>query len=451
MATAKDETLSIQAILDFLSTGVWRVRVRQKRPMQTFCIRILRILVLSVKNFGDNKCTLRAASLTFYTLLSIVPVLAMVFAVAKGFGFEHSMERKILEFAEGQEVAVRRLIEFARNLLENTSGGLIAGAGVVVLFWSVVRLLSSIELAFNEIWGVQRTRTWVRKLSDYMFFVIIAPIFFMTASSATVVVTAEVQNLARSSSFFEALGWVALTVLHVLPLILVWTLFVFMYLFMPNCKVRWASALLGGIVAGSLFQLTQWGYIAFQVGVTRYGAIYGSFAALPLFLIWLNMSWLIVLYGAELSFARQHVDTYEFEPDCRAASLSVRKLFALGTVQACVKRFDSGGGAPTAEELSAELGAPIRLLNQLIEELLGAGVLSEVVRGESRGVEVRGYQPALPTDKVTVQDVLDRLEDCGQKELPMEESSAFKNIEASLAQLREVAARSEGNVRLRDL
>ncbi|MCX8037940.1 MAG: YihY family inner membrane protein [Candidatus Sumerlaeia bacterium] len=431
-----------------LDRDLWRIRRKDVPAHRYFWLRQLRVLVLSLREFNRSKCTLHASALTFYTLLSIVPLLAMAFGVAKGFGLAEILEAAIRENMQGQDEVVNRVIAFSNNLLASARGGVVAGIGVAVLLWTIVKVLGNIESSFNDIWGVKEARSLWRKFSDYLAFMLIAPIVLIIASSMTVLVTSKVHALVAR---LELWGWAGSTIfalLKIIPLALLWGLFTFTYIFMPNTRVNWLSGLMGGIIAGTLYQVTQWIYIKFQIGVANYGAIYGSFAALPLFLIWMQTSWLIVLLGAEISFAHQHVDTYEFEPDCLRVSPSFKRTLTLRVVQYCVKRFDHGEPPPSADEISRELDTPIRLINQILHELVEARVLAEVRRAGERSA---GYQPARNPDTLTVAGVLQMLDEHGVKDIPVADTPEWQKLTHAIRELESLQARAEVNLRLKDL
>ena len=333
---------------------------------------------MAIRRFSDNKCELRASALTFYTLLSIVPVVAMAFGVAKGFGLEKILEAQLLAKLEGQPEVADRLLGFARTLLENTKGGAIAGVGVAVLFWSVIKVLGNIESALNDIWGIARARALGRKLADYLSVMIICPVLLIIASSVTLLVTTQITTMVEGLAFLGYAGGIIIILIKFLPYTVIWFLFTFMYVFMPNTKVQLKSAIWGGVLAGTIYQLTQFTYIKFQVGVSGYGAIYGSFAALPLFLVWLQLSWLIVLFGAEVSFAHQNVAAYEFAADCASLSNRFKRTVALFITHHCVKAFVHAQSAPTAEDIAQELEIPIRLVRSTLFELTEAQILAEI-------------------------------------------------------------------------
>lgn len=435
-------------IIKFLSEDIWRIRLAEQPPRKSVWIKLLRILVLSVRGFDRNRCTLRASALTFYTLLSIVPILAMAFGIAKGFGFDHILEQRVREQFHGQEEVFSHAITFARNLLDNTKGGLIAGIGVVFLFWSVIKVLSNMEKSFNDIWGFKKHRTWIRKFSDYLSFMLVSPLLFIMASSMTILVTSKIKDFLLNYSFLSFLSGPILILLRWSPFAVLWGLFAFIYVFVPNGKIKIRSALIGGILGGTIYQIVQWAYIASQIGINRYNAIYGSFAALPLFLVWLQLSWLILLYGAEVSFAHQNVDTYEFEQDCSKINASFRQLVALAITHLCVKVFHQEEPPQTASEISHALETPIRLVNEVLYDLTEAGVLSEVTGNEERGI---CYQPALDLEELTIQNVIARLNKKGIDNLPLAKSGAVEKLSECLAGFRDAMINSPGNVRLKDI
>ncbi|MGH7928273.1 MAG: YihY/virulence factor BrkB family protein, partial [Candidatus Binatia bacterium] len=377
-----------------------------------------------------------------------VPVVAMAFAVAKGFGFEKILGEQLLAKLEGQEAAAERILSFAQSLLENTKGGAIAGVGVVVLFWTVIKLLGNIETSFNDIWGVRTPRAMGRKLADYLSVMMICPVLLILASSVTVLVTTQVVVMVERLSFLGYLADVIILLLKILPYGVIWLVFTFIYVFMPNTKVEIKSALWGGILAGTIYQLVQLAYITFQVGVAKYGAIYGSFAALPLFLVWLQLSWLIVLFGAEVSFARQNVATYEFEDDCSKVSHFFKRMTALLITHLCVKKFLNMEKPLTAEEIARELEAPIRLVRSVLFELTEARLLSEVC---SENREDIAYQPGCDSDRLTVAAVIDRLDQQGIDTVPIADSMNLNRLREAVKRFRDMNAQSPANLKLQEL
>ena len=445
---AKNSKLDVSSFIQFLQTDIWRIRASTLPGTKSFWLRQLRIILLSIRGFDEDKCQLHASALTFFSLLSIVPVAAMAFGIAKGFGFESMLEKQLIEKMPGQEEVIAQIIAFSHSLLENTQGGIIAGIGIVVLFWTVINVLGNIENSFNEIWGIVKARTLGRKFSDYMSIMLVCPFLFIMSSSVTVVVTSQVTLVVEKLSFLGPVGALIINALRILPYAVIWVMFTFIYIFMPNTKVNFKSGLFAGIIAGTIYQIIQWGYIMSQIGASKYGAIYGSFAALPLFLVWLQISWLVVLFGAEISFAEQNVDTYEFESDSLKVSNMFKKLIAVNIAQVCVKRFHLGKKPLTAIELSHNLEIPIRLVNQVIFELTDSGILSEVKSGEAKVIT---YQPARDIDDLTIQKVLETLDQRGMDTIPVAQTKTLKTLSSYLVQFRDAVAQSPANVLLKEI
>lgn len=437
----------LSRIKAYAAGDLWRVRVRDLSRMKSFLITLLRILVLSFRGLAEDRLQLRASALTFYSVISVVPLVAMAFSIAKGFGFERALERLVRDRLEGQEQVVTKILGFANSLIESVTGGMIAGVGVMVLFWTVLKVLGNVESAFNDIWGVKKGRSIGRKVSDYLSLMLIGPILFVLSSAATVVISAEVKLVFSKISLLGALRPLVLSGLAILPYVSIWGLFVFMYMFIPNTKVRFASSLIAGIIAGTLFQGFERVYIHSQITVAKFNAVYGSFAALPLFLVWLQGSWLIVLFGAEIAFSHQNVETYEFEPDCLYISERRRRLLSLLVMHALVKSFSAGQGPLSESEVSHRLEIPIRLVREILHRLMLATLISQTPGklGEM------AYQPAKKTEDVTVASVVKALDGQGNEGLPVAPSEAYDAISLTLEAFGRLVEMSPENLRLESL
>ena len=438
----------ISKLINFVTTDIWRIRLKDLSRGRSFAIKQLRMVLLALRRFNENKCQLRASALTFYSLLSIVPVAAMAFGVAKGFGFQEVLEEQLLEKFSGHKEVIVQVINFAQSLLENTEGGVVAGIGVVILLWSVIKLLGTIEHSFNDIWGVKRPRTLGRKFTDYLSVMFICPILLIMSSSITVFITTQVHFITERFVFLGAFSSLIFLLLKLLPYCMVWILFTFVYVFMPNIKVKLTSCLLAGIVGGSIYVVVQWAYIVFQVGVARYNAIYGGFAALPLFLVWLQLSWLVVLLGAEISFAHQNVDTCEYEPDCLGASFSIKRLMSLRIAHLLVHNFSEGSTPLTATLIAQRLEIPMRLVRQILFELVESGIASEV---KTQVYKERAYQPARDGETLSIKYVIDALEQRGVKNIPVAQTQELEVLSESLRTFDNIVAKSPTNKLLKDI
>ncbi|MDP1881052.1 MAG: YhjD/YihY/BrkB family envelope integrity protein [Parachlamydiaceae bacterium] len=409
----------------------------EKHIPTTFWKRVWRVLKDSARGFIEDDCYAKASALTFYTLLSIVPVLAVLFGIAKGFGFEGALEKEINETFYEQKELVAKLIQFAYSWLQSVKGGVIAGVGSIALLWSVFGLLNNIETALNSIWKTRFSRPYTRKISDYLATMIICPIFLVTVSSINVYLNTQIVDTAQNYMIVQAVSPFLLSILKLFPYFLSIILFSFVYLFMPNTQVYIRSALIAGIIGGSAFQLWQWIYIRFQIGVSSYGAIYGSFAALPLFLIWLQISWLILLAGAEIAF---EIENDLFVPYRRLVPISSKAAILLIAFR-CIESFAKGEKPQTERDLSHELGISLYHLQTLLSILQKEGILSAITYQDS----VSGYQPARAIDSITYVDVLNALDKSDELLASIKDSQPFKKINQFLNEFDDAVKKTEGN------
>lgn len=438
----------LKKIISFITDGVWAMDLKKYSRTLTFFIRQLRIILLAVRGFKENKIQLRASALTYYTMMSIVPVAAMVFGISKGFGFERKLETQIREqFAEREELqeVIDYIINFANSMLENINGGFIAGVGLVVLFWSVMKVLGNIENSFNAIWLIQKSRPFIRKFSDYLSMMLIAPVLFVLSSTLTVFLS---NTISGDQAILQYLGPVINFLAGIIPYLLIFLLFTLTYVIMPNTKVYFKNGLYAGVLAGIIFQVIQWVYIHFQVGVSKYGAIYGSFVALPLFLVWLQISWLIVLLGAEISFACQNIEKYEFEPEPLNISQYNRRLLTFLILHQVVKGFMTGDKPLTSTNLSHKLGIPIRLVRDILYSLTGSNLLAETTTDSPKEI---AYLPAIDINQLSVSYVINKLEMTEGEKLIAEESEDLKSFSAIQQEILRAIDSSPANRLIRDV
>jgi len=427
----------IRKLRDFFQNEIIRVDLKSKSSRRRFVIRQIRIYVYAFRGFFEDRAALRASSLTYFTMLSIVPIFAMAFGIAKGFGFEDRMNEFIESSFQEQDQMITWIKTMVASLLDNTKGGLVAGIGFIILFWSVIQVLNNIELSFNDIWQVKKARSPIRKFSDYLAMMIITPFAIALSGSITV----KINQAANNFEFIQPM-------LKLVPYASIWLLFTIIYIVMPNTKVKFKYALVAGIVAGTLSMLVQWGYFEFQVGVTRFNTLYGSFAAIPLFLLWLQITWLIVLMGAEISFAYQNIENYEFENEALELNHDNKRVLSLVIAHHIIRNFEEGGRAKSNEDLSHELGIPLRLLNQLVFDLVDCGILAELANDNSKQ---RTYQPAMDINKITVNELYTRLEKLGGDHMIATESAKLDKITKIHEHLQDAIRESPSNILVKDI
>ncbi len=377
---------------------IWEMQAPHR--LGKFFHRQLRIFFIVAKGFVDDRCLLRASALTYITLLSIVPLLAVAFSTLKGFGVQNTIRDIALKRVAGNLEQVVEQIASYVDKIDVTALGVV---GLGALICTVIMMLSQIERTFNEIWGVKVGRTILRKISDYLSVLIISPLMMAIATS----ITASIQSKAVVKKVME-LGLSQLA--HLLPLVTAGIAFSFLYAFMPNTKVKMRSAIVGGVWAGSLWHIAQWCYINFQIGATRYNAIYGSFAQFPLFLIWVHFSWVIALLGAEISFAHQHVKTYKREQKAFALSVRSQEMLALQMLISIGECFKNKADKWSPEWFSTKWNIPIRLINELLFRL---EKINTVVRVGDRDSY---YYPSRPLKQISIEETIAALRNYSEKE-----------------------------------
>ena len=426
---------------------LWEVSSRTLPVYKGVPLKLARMMVISIRDVLADRCYLRASALTFYTLLAIVPLLAVAFGIAKGFGFESMLESEIMRRFGGHEEVMTRVIEFSRDLLEEARGGVISSVGLLVLFWSAFKVLKHVETALNDLWGVENARGLARRMADYLVIMFVCPLLLVVSSSLTVAAGKYISSAGDLLPFWWALSPAASLVLELLPFCTVWVVFIFVYMALPNTRVRLLPGLTGGILAGTLYQVVQSLHIQFQIGVSRANVIYGSFAALPLFLIWLQISWLIFLFGAEFSFAHQNVDTLDLQEESENASYCYRLLFCLRICALLAKRFVDGEPALSAEEIADRLEMPPRMIGQLLHDMVDAGLLSETIRRDS----TLAYQPGMAVSNLTVRKVTEILMRTGGRDMPVKRSPEIVKLHESLQSFSEAIQNSPGNMPLTEV
>jgi len=419
----------LKTITNFIKEDIWTVSETKLTPAQLLGVNILKTLLLSLQGFKRDLCPLRASALTLYTLLSIVPVIALLFGVAKGFGFEKKLEQQLLDQASDQDTMMLQLIEFAQNMLSSTKGGVVAGIGIVVLFWTVIKVISNIEESFNHIWKVKQNRPLGRKLSDYLSLMMLAPVLLIASSSITVFVKTKITWLVEVIQLPAFGTKVVLYAMSFSPLVIMALLFTFIFVFMPNKEIKLKAGVIAGIVTAVMFQTLQWVYLTLQIGASSYNAIYGSFAALPLFLIWLQMAWVVVLIGCEISFFVHNFDNYQHNEKFSNLSLALKKSIALQVSHLIVKQFIKGETALSAEKISIELNFPVSVVQRTLRGLLDAKLIVTLNVLEN---EDSIYQPARDINFISNATVIDALESSGRNEVPdLEINEAFLKLNSA--------------------
>ncbi|WP_300869227.1 YihY/virulence factor BrkB family protein [uncultured Alistipes sp.] len=431
----------IRRIATFIAeTAIGEDSERYRNPAVRWAVQQYRLLFYTARGLVEHGTLVRSAALTFYTLMSIVPVAAVIFAVVKGFGLTETLLDNLYGIFPQHPEVIEYLIGFAERALARTQGGVVAVVALVTLFWAVIRAFASIESAFNNIWEVKTARSLTRQYSTYITIVVVVPLLWAATRALGLYVDAQLGLGSSAWSF---------VVSKCAVLVMTWLIFAVLYTAIPNTKVRFRSALTAGVVAGTLFMLFQWGYVYLQRWMTSYNAIYGSFAALPLFLIWMQTSWQILLFGGELSFAYQNVARFAVERESLRISYDRRRRAMLAVMVVAARRFCAAQGSTGPEEIRGQLGLPTRLVNDLLYELAKAGMLAPVA-SEDAEHEVR-FVPARDLTSLTLCDVIDAVETQGDATFAPSRAPEIGRVNEEWSRIAAAAHAAPGNVRLIDL
>ena len=431
----------LRKLFTYFTDTIFREDINEWRnPVVRWLVQQYRLLFYTARGLVEHGTLVRSAALTFYTLMSLVPLLALVFAVVKGFGLADGLVENLYELFPQHPETVDYIVGFAENALARTQGGVVAAVGLVMLFWAVIRVFGSIENAFNNIWEVKVERSIARQWTDYIAVVMIVPVLWILAN-------------AVGNYIEQVLGlydkWYFTTLSRLASMVVIWTMFTLLYLIIPNARVRFQSALMAGIVAGTIFLLFQWGYVYVQRWMTSYNAVYGSFAALPLFLIWMQTSWEILLFGGELSFAYQNISRFAEERESLLISYDQRRKVLLAVMILVARNFRDHGGTLPTDEIRKRLELPTRIVNDILFQLVQAGQLIAVRSGD--GEREVAFAPAHDLSSTTVYGILEAVERTGQTTLDLEQTPELARMNREVETLKEEVLHSPNNVRLTDL
>ncbi len=431
-----------------LNSDIWKTPLDQLSAKKVYLIRQFRIAYLLFMGIRKDGIYIKASALTFFTILSVIPMVALAFGISKGFGLHDELRAEIITQFQNQEQVMNWILDFANNTLEQTSGGWLAGVGVALLFYTVGQLLTYVESIFNSFWKVEHTRVWYRQLTDYLAVIIMVPVLFIAASSVTVLANTRLNEVLLRNEGLENLSPLITVLVRLIPFILMCAITIAAYLVMPNARVRVRPAIVAGLLAGIALQLIQIFYIQMQVGASKLGTLYGSFAAVPLMMIWVQMSWVVVLIGAQLSYYLQNITRHEFEFDVQTVSPKQKKRLSLLIMKTLVKDFIKGVKPRGSEEISMELSIPVRSVRESLLALRDATLVTEVY-GEVN--DTYYYQPATDINKMTLAFVMDKLDNSGSTHKNVINNTDYRKIDTALSKLEALIESSETNVLLRDL
>jgi len=436
--------LDINQIKTFLMEDIWRVTDDEVSKKRGMIYNTIKIVTLSVREFVQGRVANKASALTYNTLLAIIPMLAILFAIARGFGFSNLLEDQFRSGLEGQAITAETILSFIDSYLSHTKSGVFIGVGLIMLFYTVLILTYNMERTFNSIWQVKKQRSLYRKITDYFSMLLLLPILILLSSGISIFMSTFMKNFEE----FVLLAPIIKFLVRLTPFVLTWGMFTALYIFMPNTKVKFRYAVFPGILAGSAFQIFQYIYIGSQIWVSRYNAIYGSFAAIPMFLLWTQISWSICLYGAQLCYVAQNIRNFSFSKETENISRRYHDFLCILIMSLICKRFQTDEIPYTAESLSDEHKIPIRLTTTILYELQDLHMVYETpVEGED---EEMGYLPSVDINRMNVGMLLNRLDEAGSEAFKIDRSRYNAPWEA-LTKAREDYYESTKKILLKDL
>lgn len=424
----------------YCSDGVWT------DTRQTFKVNFIKTVNLSVRSFLNTDLQNRASALTYNTLLSIVPALAMLFAIGRGFGFQNLLQTQLFKSFPAQADAIAQALKFVDSYLSQASQGIFVGVGLVFLLWTMISLMSNIEESFNRIWCVTEDRSFGRKIIDYTAIMFLLPMLMICSSGISIFVSTVFVENPKFSLISPAMK----VMLDCAPFVLTWIAFTGMYLAFPNTHVKFKNAFISGVLAGTAFQVLQYLFVTGQIYVSKYNAIYGSFALLPLLLLWLQLVWTITLAGAVLCYSSQNIFQFNFSEDVSNISLNYRRKIALAIMTVIVKRFSEHEHPYGLTDFASTYHLPVKLVTELLNEMVEAGLIS-VVLEEKAGTESKAYQPAVAIDDISVGYVLDKLNNQGADNFIPDFKSSFSGLLVEIDKCLDYAIAKGNATLLKDL
>lgn len=432
----------IKKIIDFIKNGVWETDEEAvKGKKWGWLLRPFKIIIFTAKGMGRHNIAINASALSFYTLTALVPIAALVFGLMKGFGLYDNLLEYIHNLLPNDDGAIDGFIQIAINKLNQARGGIVASAGFIFLLWSVIMVFSNVERVFNNIWEIKKQRPFSRKFTDYVAVIFVAPILWIISNSMIVYIRSRVTDFTGT--------WVGDILFTLISIIAIWLMFTFIYLVLPNTKVKIKGAFIAGIIAGTSFQIFQWAYVLLQGYMTSYNAVYGTLAAIPLFFIWLQTSWQILLFGAELSFAYQNIERFEMERQAENMSYNERRKVLLATMMTIIRHFVEQKKPVDSETISSELNMPLRMVRDVIFDLENAGMVIAVKNDTDD--KVNKYIPARDINGITAFDVIQSVDDMPHSELDFSTNKELQTIEKTMEEFKLINASSSLNKPLVEL
>ncbi|NDV47637.1 YihY/virulence factor BrkB family protein [Paludibacter sp. 221] len=431
-------------VYNFIRHDIWRITGNELSRSKKVLYNSIKTLVLAIRGFISDDLNIKASALTYSILFAIVPIIALFISIARGFGIEGMVEGLLQGSYIDKMNMTPMVMDFVERYLDTAKGGIFIGIGIIILLWSVVNFFRQAENAFNDIWQVKKSRSIIRQFTTYFSIILLIPILIVASSGLSIYINSTISN----SFLYDIISPLVRILVKISPFFINWLVFTILYMAIPNTRVKFGNALVAGIIAGTVFQLFQMLYISGQINLSRYNAVYGGFAAIPLLLLWIRISCLIILFGAELSYAAQNIHNFEYETDTKTISIRYRNFLLLYITYLIVKQFEFKKPPLTSEEISTRNNLPIRLVNQLISKLVEASVLIEVYNESNKS---KSYQPAIDINQLTAGFLFDRLETHGSELFLKNDNPAMEKFWEKTLYLREHNKSEADKILIKDI
>lgn len=436
----------IKEIVTFLTRDIWRVKKTEVGSRKYKGFYLLKVIYLSIQRYTTTRVQTWAKALTYSTVMSLVPILAMLFAIAKGFGFSNLMEKLLREGIAVGGDTMDTVMEFIDGYLEHAQSGAFIGIGLVVLLWAIISLTGNIEQSVNEIWGVKRQRSYFRKITDYFSMALLLPVFIICLAGISIFMTTlyqELSDLWLLSSF-------VIVCIKLAPYVLAGLTFTALFCFFPNTKVQLRHAIVPGMLTGFIFQAFFYFYIHIQVNVSSYNAIYGTFAIIPLLLFFIRWAWCIFLFGVQMCYVSQNLRLYSFNDDVENVSRRFHDFCCVLFGSLICRRFVEGGQPYTIDELSTATDIPVRLTAEVVAELERDGILYTVGGSDDKSDTLR-YVPAHDLNQLTVGYLLSRIVTTGSEDFKVDYRGRFAAQWTALVESEKELFEAHAQTPLKDL
>ena len=393
---------------------------KQISESNKFIFKILKLIIFTFENYKKSRSDLWSSALTFYSLLTIVPVIAIAFVVTKGFGIEKLIRDELYKTFFLQDEILDQILIFSHRTLENAKGELIAGTGFLFLIWSVIKIFSAVEKSFNEIWKVEESRSFVRKLTDYMSLIFLFPLVIVLSNGFSAILKIFILKIHPG----------LIGILNFIPQILIIIFFTLIYLIIPNTKVKLSTAFTAGLFSGIVFQITQSIFIYLQLSLLNYNAVYGSFSLIPIFILWQKIVWFIILLGAHLSFIIQNSYKYSYTINEINLSFSSKRDLSIICIYYFIKNYEENERPLSTNKLSYKLGISIGITQDILNMLSKLKFIVEIVTSSDE----RRYKLSKNVEILSIGYIISQITEIGYNQKVGDESKEIlEKIEMAIS------------------